>query len=83
MRDRARTEKCTELVADFEKCCKASGLSMVVKCQPQNKKMQECQAYWYKNKEFIDECTNIYLEQRTEYRRTGLTKKDREAALSK
>lgn len=77
MRDRAKIEKCTEVVANFEKCCKASGLAMVVKCRKENSALQECLTKWYRDETFIEECTQIYLNERSEYRRTGITKKQK------
>lgn len=80
MRDRAKTEKCTAIVADFEKCCKGAGIAMVVKCRTENTALKECLAKWYKDEDFVKECTEIYLNQRSEYRRTGIRQKDRLAA---
>lgn len=77
MRNRAKTEKCKEVVGEFETCCKANGLSMVVRCRPQNAAMQSCYEQWYRNDEFVKECTAIYLAERSEYRRTGVPKCDR------
>lgn len=78
MRDRAKAEKCTDIVRDFEKCCKASGVLMVVKCRSENSALKECLTKWYENEQFRSECSEIYLNQRSEYRRTGITKKMRE-----
>lgn len=77
MREMAKTEKCTSEVAAFESCCKQNSVLMVFNCRKQNDVLKACQANWYKNKEFIGECTEIYLKQRAEYRRTGLTVKQR------
>lgn len=51
---------------------------MVYKCRSENTAMQDCYLRWYKDKDFWDECTQMYLEERSEYRRTGVTKKQRE-----
>lgn len=82
MRERAKTHKCTTEVAAFESCCKQSGLLMAFGCRPQNEALRDCQTLWYGNDEFIGECTEIYLKRRSEYRRTGLTVKQREAAAA-
>lgn len=79
MRERAKKEKCTEVVGEFEKCCKDSGFSMVWKCQKQNVAMKDCLTEWYRNEQFVQECTDIYLKERSEYRRTGLTQKERQS----
>lgn len=77
MRDRAKVEKCVPEVKAFEECCKESSILMVVKCREQNTFLQNCIGAWYKNDAFINECTEIYLNERSEYRRTGLQKKYR------
>lgn len=74
MRDRAKSEKCIPEVGEFEKCCKDSGLKMVYSCRPQNDGLKACLTEWYKNEEFKAECRDIYLKQRSEYRRTGIKK---------
>ncbi|XP_027227697.2 COX assembly mitochondrial protein homolog [Penaeus vannamei] len=77
MRDIARQEKCTKEVEDFTNCCKESSLAMVIKCRPFNTALWDCLGHWYNDKEFRELCTQKYLEERSEYRRTGLTKKQR------
>lgn len=79
MRELAKTQKCPEEVAAFESCCKSNSLMMVFNCRKENETLKECQAKWYKNDQFVSECTEIYLKQRAEYRRTGLTVKQRAA----
>lgn len=39
--------------------------------------MKECLTYWYRNPEFVNKCTEEYLDERSEYRRTGIKKKDK------
>lgn len=80
MRERTKTEKCVPEVAAFEKCCQSTGISMVVKCQAENKALKECSLRWFRDEDFREECKKIYLERRSEYRRTGLTTKQRAAA---
>lgn len=80
MRERARSEKCMDTFKDFETCAKDHGLLMVVKCRAENRAMQACMEKWYTDEPFIAECTNIYLNERSDYRRTGITKKQKEAA---
>jgi COX assembly mitochondrial protein 1 len=78
MRDRAKVEKCFEEVSAFESCCKDSSLLMVVKCRKENDNLKNCLSTWYKNQDFIKECTEIYLNERSEFRRTGMQKKYRD-----
>lgn len=74
MRDRAKKEKCIPEVQEFEKCCKDSGIKMVYSCRSQNDCLKACLTKWYQNEEFKAECRNVYLTQRSEYRRTGIKK---------
>lgn len=75
IRERARKIKCVTEVSAFEKCCKEHGLMMSFNCKPQTEKFKECMARWYYNEDFVKECTQIYLDERSEYRRTGVSKK--------
>ncbi|XP_058819832.1 COX assembly mitochondrial protein homolog [Topomyia yanbarensis] len=77
MRERAKVEKCKDVVAEFETCCKDAGLLMVVKCQEQNAALKACSLRWYNDEQFKSECRDIYLEERSEFRRTGVPKKYR------
>ncbi|CAH0400894.1 unnamed protein product [Chilo suppressalis] len=74
MREKARTEKCIPEVAEFEKCCKESSLLMVVKCRKENSALKTCLGSWYNNEEFRQYCTEEYLKERSEYRKTGIKK---------
>lgn len=73
----AKKLKCFAEVSAFESCCKANNLLMVFNCRKENDALKNCQAQWYQDKQFISECTEIYLQQRAEYRRTGMTLKQR------
>jgi len=39
--------------------------------------MKECMEKWYHNEDFIQECTEQYLNERSEFRKTGIPKKQR------
>ncbi|KAI5712683.1 hypothetical protein M8J76_015032 [Diaphorina citri] len=77
MRDIARTEKCAEFTEALEKCGRDNGWKGVFTCRKENEKMKECMAHWYHNEDFRKEVTEMYLQQRTDYRKTGLSKKMR------
>ncbi|KAM3965736.1 cmc1 protein [Aphomia sociella] len=79
MREKAKAEKCTDEVKDFEKCCKDSSLFMVVKCRKENSALRDCLTNWYRNEEFKQICTEQYLKERSEYRTTGIKKSIRRA----
>lgn len=74
MREKAKAEKCVKEVTDFNQCCKESSLLMVIKCRDENSVMKSCLASWYNNEDFRQSCTEEYLNQRSEYRRTGVKK---------
>lgn len=78
VRDRTRDEKCIEEVAEFSKCCKDAGVLMVVKCRKENTALKACLTKWYTNEDFVEECKQQYLDERSEYRRTGIPQRDRE-----
>ncbi|CAK9796473.1 COX assembly mitochondrial protein homolog [Anthophora plagiata] len=75
MRDRARNEKCVQQVKDFTECCKNSNVLMVIKCRKENTALKDCLASWFNDLKFKEECTLKYLEERSEYRRTGVSSK--------
>ncbi|XP_064482400.1 COX assembly mitochondrial protein homolog [Ornithodoros turicata] len=77
MRDRARDEKCTQLVEKFGVCCKKQGLLLPFLCQKENKALKACLVEWYNKPEFRKECTEQYLAERSHFRETGVWKKQR------
>ncbi|EFN86307.1 Uncharacterized protein C3orf68-like protein [Harpegnathos saltator] len=81
MREITRAEKCANEVNDFNECCVNFGLRMIIKCRKENAQMKTCMEKWYYNDDFIKECTEQYLNERSEYRRTGIPKKGRNKRL--
>lgn len=82
MRDKAKGEKCVKEVGEFNKCCVDTGFLMVVKCRKQTNELKECLTKWYNDEEFKQQCTEEYLAERSEYRRTGIGKKQRQARIA-
>ncbi|KOC59397.1 COX assembly mitochondrial protein like protein [Habropoda laboriosa] len=82
MRDRAKEEKCVEEVKNFTECCKDSSIVMPFKCRNQNTALKDCLALWYNDPKFKEECTLDYLEERSEYRRTGIPKRSKAARMA-
>lgn len=78
IRKRSREVKCLSEVKAFEQCAKDNGLLVTFKCGEVTDKLKECMAYWFYDEGFIKECTQIYLDERSEYRRTGISKKQKE-----
>ncbi|XP_072879755.1 COX assembly mitochondrial protein homolog isoform X1 [Chlorocebus sabaeus] len=76
MREKAK-ERCSEQVQDFTKCCKNSGVLMVVKCQKENSALKECLTAYYNDPAFHEECKMEYLKEREEFRKTGIPAKKR------
>ncbi len=60
---------------DFENCCKNASIFMVIKCRNQNNQLKNCLTDWYNNQQFREYVTELYLNERAEYRRTGVQKK--------
>ncbi|XP_049854305.1 COX assembly mitochondrial protein homolog isoform X2 [Schistocerca gregaria] len=75
MREKAKTDKCAKEVEDFNKCCKESSLSMVIKCRKENDALRDCLTRWYQDEDFKRECQEEYLSERSEFRRTGISPK--------
>lgn len=48
---------------------------MVIACQKENDQMKRCLTSYYQDEKFKERCTNEYLAERSEFRRTGITKK--------
>lgn len=78
MRERARKIKCIDEVRSFEKCCKDTGVLSPFKCKLETANLKDCMAKWFFDDEYVKECTQIYLDQRSEYRRTGISKKQKQ-----
>ncbi|XP_038287581.1 COX assembly mitochondrial protein homolog isoform X1 [Canis lupus familiaris] len=76
MREKAR-ERCSEQVQDFTRCCKDSGILMVVKCRKENSALKECLTAHYNDPAFYEECKMEYLKEREEFRKTGIPSKKR------
>ncbi|XP_020291579.1 COX assembly mitochondrial protein homolog [Pseudomyrmex gracilis] len=75
IRERTKEEKCVDEIKEFHQCCLNSGLLHVVKCRKENNIMKACMEKWYYNEDFIKECTEQYLNERSEFRQTGIPKK--------
>ncbi|XP_052042993.1 COX assembly mitochondrial protein homolog isoform X1 [Apodemus sylvaticus] len=76
MREKAR-ERCSEQVEDFTKCCKDSGILMVLKCRKENSALKDCLTAYYNDPAFYEECKLEYLKEREEFRKTGVPTKKR------
>ncbi|XP_071502432.1 COX assembly mitochondrial protein homolog [Diadema antillarum] len=79
MREKAKV-RCAEQVNAFTECCKLNGLGMVVKCREENNAMKQCITKHYQDQEFFDMCKKEYLQERSEFRKTGVRMKDKPKA---
>lgn len=52
------------------------GLFSFKTCKGPLDEMNQCLAHYFKDKEFREECKQLYLERRTRYRETGILEKD-------
>lgn len=82
MREIAKIEKCADYVEKFTECCKHNNVLMVIKCRKENAALKECLTRWYQDEDFKNRCKNEYLEERSEYRRTGITQKQKQRLQS-
>lgn len=56
----------------FDQCCLDNAMAMVFKCREENNRYQQCLNHWFNDKQFVNECKEIYLKQRAEFRSTGI-----------
>ncbi|XP_006244096.1 COX assembly mitochondrial protein homolog isoform X3 [Rattus norvegicus] len=63
--------------SDFTRCCKDSGILMVLKCRKENSALKDCLTAYYNDPAFYEECKLEYLKEREEFRRTGVPTKKR------
>ncbi|MCL4125932.1 UNVERIFIED_CONTAM: hypothetical protein GTU68_040365 [Idotea baltica] len=50
---------------------------MVYKCRDENSELWKCLERWYYDDAFRDRCTQEYLKERSDFRRTGITSKQK------
>jgi COX assembly protein 1 len=62
----------------FSECCKRSSIFMVITCRKETTALKNCLTHWYNDEEFKNSCKEEYLDERSEFRRTGIPKKDRD-----
>ncbi|XP_053521440.1 COX assembly mitochondrial protein homolog [Artibeus jamaicensis] len=70
-------ERCSKQVQDFSRCCKESGILMVVTCQKENSALKECLMPYYKDPAFHAAGKMEHLRKREELRKTGIPIKKR------
>jgi len=78
VRERAKNEsdKCGPFKKEFDACSLQHQGTIVFYCREENRKLWSCMDKWYHNADFIAECTEQYLQRRSEFRRTGEMQRD-------
>ncbi|KAH3709060.1 COX assembly mitochondrial protein homolog [Dreissena polymorpha] len=79
-RMRERSELlCQAFKDDFDACMKKTpNMTFAWKCRPMIRALRTCQNQWFNRPEFEEEAKEEYLQQRAEYRRTGVSKWSKE-----
>lgn len=77
IRNKTKAEKCVTEGEAFTKCCAEAKFWMVWKCKPETKALTQCLERWYHDEELKKQCTEEYLNDRSEYRRTGIKQKEK------
>ncbi|XP_013858849.1 COX assembly mitochondrial protein homolog [Austrofundulus limnaeus] len=72
---------CADRVEAFSHCCKESGLLMTFKCRKENSAMQDCLVKHYQDPAFVEECKQLYIQEKLEFQRTGIPAKKRKQSL--
>ncbi|PVD32142.1 hypothetical protein C0Q70_07571 [Pomacea canaliculata] len=75
MKEKAKKERCAKEVKDFGDCAKDQGVLLPFMCRAVAKHLEQCLTASYKDPAFKEKCKEEYLEERSEYRRTGIKKK--------
>ncbi|XP_054929677.2 COX assembly mitochondrial protein homolog isoform X2 [Dermacentor andersoni] len=82
MRNKAREEKCADLVLKFGECSKREGLMLPFMCRKENDALKACLKKWYEDPDFQHICREEYLNERSNFRETGVwRKKDKRAEI--
>jgi len=68
---------CSDYVKAFSECGKKEGYWSVINCRKEVNEMNKCVGDEFSKPELRRRCTEAYLERRSEFRRTGLTMKEK------
>lgn len=61
----------------YGECAKREQLMLPFRCREVAEEMRQCLQGWYDKPEFQQEAREEYLKDRAEYRRTGITRKQK------
>ncbi|XP_012946592.1 COX assembly mitochondrial protein homolog [Aplysia californica] len=76
MKATAKSGRCSGVVREFGECAKEKGLMMPFLCRDKARDLEKCLTEAYTDPAFIKACTDQYLEERSEFRRTGVKAKE-------
>lgn len=70
-------ELCADKEKEFYECCKRNQWTFWRYCKKERKEAADCEISYFQDPEFVQKCTEDYIVDRSEYRRTGLSHKKR------
>lgn len=72
-------EKCPKEIEEYQDCvCKTDLIFAAFRCKDLKLKMANCLEFWNEDEDLYRRAKNVYLEERREYRKTGITKETKE-----
>lgn len=67
------------IVTEYQNCVNKTGLILAAfKCKDLKLKLADCLEFWNEDEDLYRRAKNLYLEERTEYRRTGISREKKE-----
>lgn len=83
IREISRKIHCKEATDMFKECCSMHPYSFFISCKEENKAQVDCLVKWFNDEELRKKVTEQYLQERSEYRRTGIPKSKSESEVLK
>ncbi|KAI3378429.1 hypothetical protein SNEBB_006524 [Seison nebaliae] len=81
MKQMAHEGRCYDEVEEWALCARRTGLYVVFKCRKEVAKMKKCLINAYDDEEFREEAKRQFLEERSDYRRTGIKRVNERKAM--
>merc|ERR1712055_804722 len=80
VREVARSKQCGVLAKEMADCARESGVLLAFSCRSERDNLYKCMEQYYNDPEFVAQMTEEYLQERSEYRRTGMGAKHKKEA---
>ncbi|KAK7603860.1 hypothetical protein V9T40_003859 [Parthenolecanium corni] len=78
-REIVKNEKCPKEIDEYQNCVLEHGLFKAsISCRSEKVALHNCLEFWNDDEELFLRAKKRYLEERSEYRRTGVSKDNRE-----